>query len=323
MGFEEIYRKHHKKLLLIPAVLLVIYVILAFVAPGLKYGMDFRGGILITFNSPQPFNAQQLEKAIRQATGVTEVHVIPTITFQNGKELHGGIVEVVYPENMGSTYKDETNGAALVAGQPSQPSIEAYKEQIISIIKKQVPNISNVTVRTVAPSLGRTFWHLAANMAIWAVILLTLTVFVFFRAGTPTAIMIGSAIFDMLGMLALMALFNIPLSMNTIVILLMMVGYSIDTDILLSTHLLKRTKKEEGDVFARAARAASTGIHMSGTTLTAMLFIYLVGYFTSNLAVMRIANVMIFGVLSDLVVTWLLNAPVMIELVRKHDASAA
>ncbi|NPA76621.1 MAG: hypothetical protein GXN93_02610 [Candidatus Diapherotrites archaeon] len=325
MTIAELYRKHHKKLLLIPAALFVVYIILAFFSPGLKYGMDFRGGILITFNAPQNFDARALEAAIRKATGVTEVHVIPTITFQGGKEVPGGIVEVVYPENIKTTPTAETNAAtpAISASSASTVSVNEYKDKIIEIIKKEVPGVNNIVVRTVAPSLGQTFWHLAANMAIWAIILLALTVFIFFRAGTPTAIMIGSAIFDILGMLALMALFNIPLSMDTIVILLMMVGYSIDTDILLSTHLLKRSKSEEGDPFERAARAASTGVHMSGTTLTAMIFIYLVGYLTSNLAVMRIANVMIFGVISDLIVTWLLNAPVMIELVRRNEQPAA
>ncbi len=325
MATGDIYRKYHKKLLLIPAALFVVYIVLAFFAPGLKYGMDFRGGILITFNAPKGFDAHALEQAIRKETGVTDVHVIPTITFQGGKEVPGGIVEVVYPENISEKTAIEKNTAepSIAAGTGNPISVEQYKDKIIKIIQQNVPGISNVVVRTVAPSLGKTFWHLAANMAIWAVILLALTVFIFFRAGTPTAIMTGSAIFDILGMLALMALFNIPLSMNTIVILLMMVGYSIDTDILLSTHLLKRTQKEEGDAFARAARAASTGIHMSGTTLTAMIFIYLVGYVTSNLAVMRIANVMIFGVISDLIVTWLLNAPVMIELVRKHEQPVA
>jgi preprotein translocase subunit SecF len=324
MGMTEIYRKHHKKLLLIPAALFIVYLVLAFWAPGIKYGMDFRGGILVTFNTSHPIDAKALEDAVKGATGVSEVHVIPTVTVQNGKEMHGGIVEVVYPENMklGTTAESNSTEAAISVG-AREEGTQAFQDKVLNAIKSKVPYASNITVRSVAPSLGATFWKLATNMAIWAFILLVIGVYIFFRQMKPTLIMIGSAIFDGLGMLALMALFNIPLTLSTIVIILMMIGYSIDTDIVLSTHLLKRSSKEEGDAFERAGRAASTGIHMSGTTLTAMIIIYLVGYFTSNLSVLRIANVMIFGVLSDLIVTWFLNAPVMIEMVRKHESSTA
>jgi preprotein translocase subunit SecF len=319
--FENLYRKHGKRILIIPILLFLIYAFLIFVQPGVKYGADFRGGILVSFTSPQPVDAEKIMQAIKAATGATDVTVTPTTTFEGGKTEYGAIVEIVYPEK--KNVASDTNTAetvTLVAG--STDSENDFKNTVVNIIKKEVPGASSIVVREVTPTLGATFWHLAINMAFWAFILLLVTVFIFFRQGKPTLIMIGSAVFDLMGMVALMALFNIPLTMDTIVILLMMVGYSIDTDIVLFTHVLKRTKEEEGDPEQRAARAASTGIHMSGTTLVAMLFVYAVGYFTRNLTVLRIANVMIFGLLSDLVVTWFLNAPVMIELVRKNESSA-
>ena len=60
---------------------------------------------------------------------------------------------------------------------------------------------------------------------------------------------------------------------------------------------------------------------MSGTTLVAMIFILAVGYLTRNLSVIRIGMVMIFGILADIVITWLFNAPLMISWVRKHESS--
>ncbi len=321
MAFEGLYRKHYKILWLIPAILFVANVFIAFVYPGIKLGVDFRGGILVSFASDKPVPADKLAAAVKAATGVAEVTVVPTESFGTGPR-YGGIVEVVYPENIKLVPESNVQTPQLTAGTGSELTADQFKQKVLEAIKKVVPDAQNIVIQDVTPAIGSTFWNKAMNMAIWAFVLMAISVFAFFRKGIPTAIMIGSAIFDLIGMLALMALFNIPLNLDTITILLMMVGYSIDTDIVLSTHLLKRTKSEEGDEFSRAARAATTGLHMSGTTLVAMLFILAVGYLTRNLAVMRVGAVMIFGVLADIVITWFLNAPVMITWVRKHASAA-
>jgi len=352
MNLAPLYKKHGTKILIIPIIAFAVFTYLAVINPGISYGIDFRGGILVSFSSARPIPADSIAEKIRAELGVSEVSVIPTEVPGTGE--YGGIVEVVYPENVS----------------PEGDPTEGFKEAVLGIIKSEVPDARNLVVRDVAPTLGATFWELALKILLWAVVLLKIVVLIAFRRSiplsrvlgivlfdvivasavgmgmnaplialavvladtaflvlttpdaTPVAIMLGSSVFDAVGMLALMAVFRVPLTLQTLTILLMMVGYSIDTDIVLSTHLLKRSRKEEGDEYERAGRASSTGIHMSGTTLVSMLFILAVGYLTRNLSVIRVGMVMIFGVLSDVLITWLFNAPIMIAWVRRHASAA-
>lgn len=363
MNLSPLYRKYGTKILIIPLIAFVAFTYLAFFQPGISYGIDFRGGVMISFSSSSPIPAQKIADSIRSELGVTDISVTPTQI--PGTNRYGGFVEVVYPETAVGNV-DET--AVLTAGTEGTTA-DTFKEKILAIIKREVPDASDIVIRDVAPTLGSTFWALALNMLLWAVVLLKMVVLFAFRrrlplttvfgvvfldiviaAGvglgmglpvialalilldtlllirrsadaTPTIIMLGSAVFDAIGMLALMALFRVPLTLQTMTILLMMVGYSIDTDIVLSTHLLKRGK-EEGDEYERAGRAADTGLHMSGTTFVSMLFILAVGYLTRNPDVLRIGAVMIFGVVSDVIITWLFNAPVMIAWVRRYESAA-
>ncbi len=367
MNLTGTYRKYGTKILIIPIIAFAVFAYLAFVYPGISYGIDFRGGVMVSFSSSQPVPADKIAERIRSELGVSDVSVTPTVIPGTGR--YGGFVEAVYPEGVASE-ANIPGTAVLSAGDVNATNMtEEFKRKIVQIIKEEVPDASDMVVRDVAPTLGSTFWGLALNMLLWAVVLLKMVVLVAFRRrlslakvfgvifldiiiaaavgrgmgqpaialalilldtlllmtasadATPTIIMLGSAVFDALGMLALMALFHVPLTLQTMTILLMMVGYSIDTDIVLSTHLLKRGK-EEGDEYERAGRAADTGLHMSGTTLVSMLFILGVGYLTRNPDVIRVGSVMIFGVLSDVIITWLFNAPVMIAWVRKHASSA-
>ncbi|HIQ10272.1 MAG TPA: hypothetical protein EYH23_02025 [Euryarchaeota archaeon] len=356
MNLTPIYRKYGTKILIIPLVAFVLFAYLATVNPGISYGIDFKGGVRVSFSSTHPVPVDAIAEKIRRELGVPEVSVVPTEVPGTGK--YGGIVEVVYPDDL------FTKG-----GDASDPAKD-FKDAVIQIIKSEVPDAENIVIRDIVPALGAKFWELAVKMLLLAVFLLKVVVLIAFRHNTPVAkvlgvllldvavillahfkvldplvalavilidtvalaiiapsatpavVMLWSSVFDALGMLALMAVFNVPLTLQTIMIILMMVGYSIDTDIVLSTHILKRSEREEGDEYERAGRASSTGLHMSGTTLVSMLFILAVGYLTRNLSVIRIGMVMIFGVVSDVIITWLFNAPLMIAWVRKNASNA-
>jgi len=363
MNLAMLYRKYGTKILIIPLIVLAAFTYIAIINPGISYGIDFRGGIRVSFSSAHPVPADSIAQRISNELGVSEVSVIPTEV--PGAGTYGGIVDAVYPE---PSAKKVSSTPELVPEGSRDPN-EEFKEAVLQIIKSEVPDAENIVVRDVSPSLGAKFWEHAVSMLLWAVVLLKAVVLFAFRRNlpiskvlgilfldvviaaavgmymkaplvalalvlvdtiilmvtspdaTPTIIMLWSSVFDAIGMLALMAVFDVPLTLQTMAIILMMVGYSIDTDIVLSTHLLKRSKKEEGDEYERAGRASSTGIHMSGTTLVAMIFILAVGYLTRNLSVIRIGMVMIFGILADIVITWLFNAPLMISWVRKHESS--
>jgi preprotein translocase subunit SecF len=111
-----------------------------------------------------------------------------------------------------------------------------------------------------------------------------------------------------------MAIFNIPLSLTTIPVLLMLVGYSVDTDIMLTTKLLKR--KEGGSPNKRVVDAMKTGLIMTSTTLGAMLSMLVVSYVYNITDIFYMAIVLICGLIVDLLSTWLMNAPVLLWYVE-------
>ena len=168
----------------------------------------------------------------------------------------------------------------------------------------------------VGPALGELFWDSAVKVVILAFILIIIVIFFFFREIIPSLAVILSAILDILGAMAGMALFGIGLGLASIPALLMLIGYSVDTDILLTTRLLKR---KEGSPGQRAAGSMKTGLTMTFTTLAAVIIMMLVSWQAQMLVVFEVAAVLLFGLITDLLSTWLMNAPILLWYAEKKE----
>jgi len=125
-----------------------------------------------------------------------------------------------------------------------------------------------------------------------------------------------SGVFDIIVTLAVIDLIGIRISTAGVAALLLILGYSIDTDVVLTTRVLKR---KEGTIEARIINSMKTGFTMTFTTLTALL----VGYFISNSFVIKeMFLIIMIGLLVDVLVTWLFNAGVLRwYLEKKGDIS--
>ena len=144
-------------------------------------------------------------------------------------------------------------------------------------------------------------------------------IFFFFREFVPSIAVIMSAVLDISCALALMALFHIPLSLSSIPALLMLVGYSVDTDIMLTTRILKR---KEGTAADRTVEAMKTGLTMTFTTLAALTVMIAVSFTSQMFVIFEIATVLLFGLLGDLPSTWLMNAPILLWYAEKKEKKA-
>ena len=107
-----------------------------------------------------------------------------------------------------------------------------------------------------------------------------------------------------------MSLFGIPLSLASVGALLMLIGYSVDTDILLTTRVLKR---REGTINERAIDAMKTGFTMAAAAIGSMVALYLVVVYLMPYAQVlgEIAAVLIIGLVADVMVTWLMNLGIL------------
>ena len=103
---------------------------------------------------------------------------------------------------------------------------------------------------------------------------------------------------------------RIKISASGIAAFLMLIGYSVDTDILLTTRVLKR---REGTITERALDAMKTGLTMAAAAIGAMAALYVVTIFfiPTAEALANIAAVLIIGLVADVLATWLMNLGIL------------
>ncbi len=134
---------------------------------------------------------------------------------------------------------------------------------------------------------------------------MAIVVFLFFRNPVSSLAIIFSALSDMIIAVAVMGIFGIQLTTATIAALLMLIGYTVDSNILLTTKL---TKRKEYTIEEAYLSAVSTGFTMSTTTLGALLMLWII---STSPVLDNIAAVLIFGLLADFMNTWIFNAGVL------------
>lgn len=132
---------------------------------------------------------------------------------------------------------------------------------------------------------------------------MSLLVFVLFRTFVPSIAVVLSAFSDIVVPLAMMNLLGIPLSLGTVAALLMLIGYSVDSDILLNNHILRRS----GDFYESTYRAMRTGVTMTLTSLSAMAVMALVASFFQIELLTSIGIILVLGLATDLMNTYMLN----------------
>jgi len=179
-------------------------------------------------------------------------------------------------------------------------------------------SIENTNIREVGATLGAAAYKSAINVSIWAIILVIIVIFLFFREFVPSAAVMLAGAMDILGGLAGMAIFNVPISLVTIPALLMLLGYSIDTDVMLTTKLMKM---KEGSLRQRAGEAMKTGIMMTSTAIGAIGIMFIISWLYNIQVMYYISVVLIVGSLVDLVATWMMNAPVLLWYLEKKKGA--
>jgi len=153
----------------------------------------------------------------------------------------------------------------------------------------------------------------ARNAIIGAAIAMAIIIFIAIRHRVSVGGILLVVGLDALGALGGMALLRIPLSFGSVAGLLLLIGYAVDTNILLSTKVLKRL----GGTFRdRAAEGMKTGLMMSGTSATALIAMYFV--MTPPL-IKEFAGALSIGILADIVNTWFLNSGILLWYAGKRE----
>ena len=136
---------------------------------------------------------------------------------------------------------------------------------------------------------------------------MSVVVFLLFRTFVPSIAVVLSAFSDIVVPIALMNVFAIELSLGTVAALLMLIGYSVDSDILLNNHVLRRS----GSFWESVHRAMRTGVTMTVTSIVTMMVMTVVSYIFGIELLTDIGLVLVFGLTTDLVNTYMLNVTLL------------
>ena len=218
---------------------------------------------------------------------------------------------------LGEEAQDFSNAKLALLG--AQDILADYKEefskrfQAVLTEKLGLGEDVEFQKKEISQTLGQESQFAAAQILFIGFILIIIIIFISFRQVIPSVAIILAMVFDILAGLTGMALLNIPLSLTTIPALLMLVGYSVDTDIMLTTRLLK---DKTGSARERATSSMKTGLTMTGTTLAALFAMVIIAYFNQVEVIYHIAAILLFGLIGDVISTWLMNAPILIWFVE-------
>ena len=189
-----------------------------------------------------------------------------------------------------------------------------YGNSILDSIGKYT-SYSSISVESVSPRLQEDFIGRAKNVILLAAILSIVFVFIFFRNLVPSLAVLIGAFCDVIIALGAMALFQIPLTLPSFAALLLLIGYSLDTDIMLTMRMLKR----RGDPREKAFDAMKTGATMSITGIIAFAAIFTLSIMTNITTYYEISAVALAGLIGDLFATWGINAIILIFYLEKKE----
>jgi preprotein translocase subunit SecF len=267
-----------QQLVIIPLALLVVSLILLslnMVTTGMpvKPGIDFSGGTAVTLDTAD--TADQL-RATFAAYPLTEV----SEGVNNGKFLKFGAMD------------------------------DAQFRSLTELITQKYPEAK---IDQIGESFGKTLQQQAVIAIIFSFIGMAIVIYLSFRTFVPATAVVVSAFADMVMTAATMNIVGIPLTLGTTAALLMLIGYSVDSDILLTNRVLKR----QGKLADKLKGAFDTGIIMTSTTFAAVTAMLIVSWIGSVQILMEISAVLLIGLVFDVLNTWLTNAALLKWYVQK------
>ncbi|TKX53050.1 protein translocase subunit SecF, partial [Halorubrum sp. SS7] len=136
---------------------------------------------------------------------------------------------------------------------------------------------------------------------------MSVLVFALFRTFIPSLAVIASAFSDLVIPIAAMNLLGIEMTLGTIAALLMIIGYSVDSDILLNDSVLRRT----GGFYESVSRAMRTGVTMTLTSIAAMVVMAVVAWVFGIGLLRDIGIILSVGLCADLMNTYLMNVSLL------------
>jgi len=236
-----------------------------------------------------------------------------------GMDFRGGVAITVNTDQPASSVASdfEEFGVEGTRGMPEGVMLQfgPMSEERKSRLEQQVSqSYGSYQISTVSEVFGDELQSQAVIATLVAFFAMASIVLVLFRRLVPAGTIVVVAMGDILVAAGFMRLVGLNLSLGTVAALLMLIGYAVDSNILLTSRMLKR----RGSISKRFKSAFKTGAKMATTTLSAIAMLGLISYFGGMNVIFEIAAVLFAGLVADFVNTWFLNASVLRTMLRNE-----
>lgn len=188
-------------------------------------------------------------------------------------------------------------------------------EEMMKFNEETLAKYPDASIDQIGANFGATLQSQAMVALLFAFIGMAVVVFIAFRKLIPAATVVFAGIADITITAGVMNIIGIELSLATTAALLMLIGYSVDSNILLTSKVLKR----QGKLADKMAGAFHTGFIMTTTTLAAIVAMLVVALIGQVPTLYNIAAVLVIGLVCDMIFTWAFNAGVLRLYMEKEE----
>lgn len=285
------YNKHYKKLLIFPIILLILSLL------QLAYTYSTTGQII------------NKDISLTGGTSITvfvekEINIKELSSFLNGKIENFEIKEL-------SDFRSGKQKAVVI----DTLSLSEETKIILEEFLDYKLNNENSSIESTGSSLGESFYKQLIYAVILSFLFMSIIVFVIFRSKIPSLAVIISAFADIVMTIAVVNILGMKISGAGITAILMLIGYSVDTDIMLTTRMLKR----QGDTNNNLKEAFKTGLTMTLTSIIAIAVALIITNSVSNV-LNQIFTILLIGLIFDIINTWVTNVIILKwYLEKKHE----
>jgi preprotein translocase subunit SecF len=291
------YLANYRKSLFIPLIILIIAIVsivnqYASTGDFINRDISLKGGISITIIDDSDVDIDAIESVLAQQY---TPHDVSIRSLKSTGSNIGFIIESDIPE---------LNSAQL----------NATLDTVSQITGKKLSQ-GDYSFETMGSSLGKSFFNQTIRALLIAFIFMGIVVFLYFRSLVPSTAVILSAFSDIVTTVAILNLAGIKMGTAGIAALLMLVGYSIDTDIMLTTRVLKR---KENSLENAISGAFKTGMTMTLTTIVAVTVALI---FAQSDVIRQIMTILLIGLSIDIINTWIQNAGLLVWYVKRKNGN--
>lgn len=262
---------------------------------GLRYSIDFTGGILVQLDFEQPVEIQDLRDALSTMTGLESSEV----------QQFGDPSDVVIRAQVPAGEEDDF-GRGIETHLRDSPALQGQ-------------NFAIVRMEAVGPKIGEELKQQAVLAIVYALVLILIYVAIRFELKFGVAAIVAT-VHDIILSIGVFSLANKEISLAVVAAFLTIVGYSLNDTIVVFDRIredLRSMRRIPYDQVVNTAvnQTLSRTVITSGTTLVVVLFLYFLG----GGVIHDFAFALIIGIVIGTYSSIFVGAPLLVEWTNRFE----